>query len=152
LSDSLASHAGSHGAHAAHHPDLQHHFDTLDQQHEAATLGMWLFLITEVLFFGGLFLAYMLYRVWYPVAWAEASRELDIVLGAFNTAVLIGSSLTMAFAVRSAQTGKQRATVVWILLTMALGLVFLIVKYPGRTSSSKARRLARRRSISRCTS
>ena len=75
---------------------------------------MWLFLITEVLFFGGLFLAYTLYRIWYPVAWAEASRELDIVLGAFNTAVLIGSSLTMAFAVRAAQTGKQRATVVWI--------------------------------------
>jgi len=129
LSDAIAAHADPHGTHAAHHRDLQHHFDSLDQQHEAATLGMWLFLITEVLFFGGLFLAYMLYRVWYPVAWAEASRELDIVLGAFNTAVLIGSSLTMAFAVRSAQTGKQRATVIWILLTMALGLVFLIVKY-----------------------
>ena len=110
MSDAIAAHADAHGAHAAHHPDLQHHFDSLEQQHEAATLGMWLFLITEVLFFGGLFLAYMLYRVWYPVAWAEASRELDITLGAFNTAVLIGSSLTMAFAVRSAQTGKQRAT------------------------------------------
>jgi cytochrome c oxidase subunit 3 len=132
LSDAIAAHAGAHAghaAHAAHHPDLQHHFDTLEQQHEAATMGMWLFLITEVLFFGGLFLAYTLYRIWYPVAWAEASRELDIVLGAFNTAVLIGSSLTMAFAVRAAQTGKQRATVVWVLLTMALGLVFLIVKY-----------------------
>ena len=90
---------------------------------------MWLFLITEVLFFGGLFLAYMLYRVWYPAAWAEASRELDIVLGAFNTAVLIGSSLTMALGVRAAQTGKQRATVGWVLATMALGLVFLVVKY-----------------------
>ena len=129
MSDAIAAHAGSHGAHAAHHPDLQHHFDSLEQQHEAATLGMWLFLITEVLFFGGLFLAYMLYRVWYPVAWAEASLELDIVLGAFNTAVLIGSSLTMALAVRAAQTGLQRATVGWILATMALGLVFLIVKY-----------------------
>jgi cytochrome c oxidase subunit III len=129
LGDAIAVNDGHGDAHAHHHPDLQHHFDSLDQQHEAATLGMWLFLITEVLFFGGLFLAYMLYRVWYPAAWAEASRELDIVLGAFNTAVLIGSSLTMAFAVRSAQTGKQRATVVWILLTMALGLVFLIVKY-----------------------
>jgi cytochrome c oxidase subunit III len=129
LSDAIAAHADSHGSHAAHHHDLQHHFDSLEQQHEAATLGMWLFLITEVLFFGGLFLAYTLYRIWYPVAWAEASRELSIVLGAFNTAVLIGSSLTMAFAVRAAQTGKQRATVVWILLTMALGLVFLIVKY-----------------------
>jgi cytochrome c oxidase subunit III len=128
LSDALAAHADTHGGHA-HHPDLQHHFDTLEQQHEAATLGMWLFLITEVLFFGGLFLAYMLYRVWYPQAWAEASLELDIVLGAFNTAVLIGSSLTMALAVRAAQTGLQRATVGWILATMALGLVFLIVKY-----------------------
>jgi cytochrome c oxidase subunit III len=129
LTDAITTHGGSHGAHAAHHPDLQHHFDTLDQQHEAATLGMWLFLITEVLFFGGLFLAYMLYRVWYPQAWAQASLELDIVLGAFNTAVLIGSSLTMALAVRAAQTGSQRATVVWLLMTMALGLTFLIVKY-----------------------
>ena len=129
MTDALATHTGSHGTHAAHHPDLQHHFDTLDQQHEAATLGMWLFLITEVLFFGGLFLAYMLYRVWYPQAWAEASLELDIVLGAFNTAVLIGSSLTMALAVRAAQTGAQRAIVVWLLMTMALGLIFLIVKY-----------------------
>ena len=60
------SHDGHGDAHAHHHPELQHHFDTLEQQHEAATLGMWLFLITEVLFFGGLFLAYMLYRVWYP--------------------------------------------------------------------------------------
>ena len=90
---------------------------------------MWLFLVTEVLFFGGLFLAYMLYRIWYPEAWAEASLELDIVLGAFNTAVLIGSSLTMALAVRAAQTGLQRATVGWILATMTLGLVFLVVKY-----------------------
>ena len=129
MTDAIATHADSHGTHAAHHPDLQHHFDTLDQQHEAATLGMWLFLITEVLFFGGLFLAYMLYRVWYPQAWAEASLELDIVLGAFNTAVLIGSSLTMALAVRAAQTGSQRAIVAWLLMTMALGLIFLIVKY-----------------------
>ena len=132
MSDAIAAHAGAHAAHTAHsvhHPDLQHHFDSLEQQHEAATLGMWLFLITEVLFFGGLFLAYTLYRIWYPVAWAEASRELDIVLGAFNTAVLIGSSLTMALAVRSAQTGAQRATVGWLLVTMSLGLTFLVVKF-----------------------
>ena len=73
MSDAIAAHADAHGSHAAHHRDLQHHFDSLDQQHEAATLGMWLFLITEVLFFGGLFLAYTLYRIWYPVAWAEAT-------------------------------------------------------------------------------
>ena len=71
MADAMALH-GDHGdAHAHHHPDLQHHFDTLGQQHEAATLGMWLFLITEVMFFGGLFLAYMLYRIWYPRAWSQ---------------------------------------------------------------------------------
>ena len=101
----ITAHA-DHGAHAHHHPNLQHHFDSLEQQHEAATLGMWMFLITEVLFFGGLFLAYMLYRVWYPEAWAEGSYQLNLTLGTVNTVVLIGSSLTMA-----------------------LGLVFLIIKY-----------------------
>ena len=128
MAEALTAH-GDHGPQAHHHPDLQHHFDTLGQQHEAATLGMWLFLITEVMFFGGLFLAYMLYRVWYPEAWSEGSNELDIVLGAVNTAVLIASSLTMALAVRGAQTGLRRATVVWLLLTMLLGLTFLVIKY-----------------------
>ena len=70
--------------------------------------GMWIFLVTEVMFFGGLFMAYLLYRVWYPEAWSEGSLELDIVLGGFNTVVLIGSSLTMAMAVRAAQTGAPR--------------------------------------------
>ena len=129
MSDALAAHAGGHSGSHAHHPAQQHHFDTLTQQHEAATLGMWLFLITEVMFFGGLFLAYMLYRVWYPEAWSEASLELDVVLGGVNTVVLIGSSLTMALAVRAAQTGLRRATVSWLLLTMALGLTFLVIKY-----------------------
>ena len=90
---------------------------------------MWIFLITEVMFFGGLFMAYMLYRVWYPEAWSEGSRELDIVLGGFNTVVLIGSSLTMAFAVRAAQTGQRKGTIVWLILTMVLGLTFLVVKF-----------------------
>ena len=71
------------------------------------------------MFFGGLFLAYMLYRVWYPEAWAEGSAQLDIALGGFNTVVLIGSSLTMALAVRAAQTGLRKQTVVWLILTMA---------------------------------
>jgi cytochrome c oxidase subunit 3 len=136
LSDAHALHADSHpphgvggaGAHV-HHRDLQHHFDTLDQQHEASTLGMWLFLVTEVMFFGGLFMAYLLYRVWYPEAWSEGSLELDIVLGGVNTVVLILSSLTMALAVRSAQTGAPRATVNWLLVTMALGLTFLVIKF-----------------------
>jgi cytochrome c oxidase subunit 3 len=127
LSDAAAAHLDPH-AHA-HHPAQQHHFDTLEQQHEASTLGMWLFLVTEVMFFGGLFTAYLLYRVWYPDAWAEGSLELDIVLGGINTAVLIASSLTMALAVRAAQIGLPRATVSWLIATMVLGLTFLVIKF-----------------------
>jgi cytochrome c oxidase subunit 3 len=112
----------------AHHRALQHQFDTMEQQQESATLGMWLFLVTEIMFFGGLFLAYLVYRVWYPAAWAEGSQELDILLGGINTVVLITSSVTMVFAVRSAQLGAARATVNWILLTMGLGLTFLVIK------------------------
>lgn len=122
-----AAHADGHGH--GHHPALQHHFDSLQQQHEASTLGMWLFLITEVMFFGGLFMAYFLYRHWYPEAWAEGSNELDIVLGGINTAVLIASSLTMAMAVRAAQTGARRATVNWLLITMVFGVTFLVIKF-----------------------
>jgi cytochrome c oxidase subunit III len=119
-----------HGHHGhVHHPALQHHFETLGQQHEAATLGMWIFLVTEVMFFGGLFMAYTLYRIWYPEAWSEGSAELDIVLGGINTVVLIGSSLTMALAVRAAQTGARKATVNWLLLTMVLGFTFLVIKF-----------------------
>ena len=114
--------------HAHHHPAQQHHFDDLDQQQEASTLGMWLFLVTEIMFFGGLFTAYMVYRMWYPVAWAEASQKLNVWMGLGNTIVLIGSSLTMALAVRSSQLGQNKATMRWLFLTMALGLVFLVVK------------------------
>jgi cytochrome c oxidase subunit III len=133
LSDGIAAHAGHHDhhadAHVHHHPALQHHFESLEQQKEASTIGMWLFLVTEVMFFGGLFAAYMLYRIWYPDAWHEGSLELDLVLGGLNTVVLIGSSLTMALAVRAAQTGFPKATVNWLIATMLLGLVFLVVKY-----------------------
>jgi cytochrome c oxidase subunit 3 len=122
-------HADGHGqAHAAHHPALQHHFDTMGQQKEAAVVGMWVFLLTEILFFGGLFAAYMVYRIWYFDAFAEASRSLSLFWGGLNTAVLIGSSLTMAMAVRGAQTNKRTATVNWLILTMILGGVFLGVK------------------------
>ena len=127
MPNGVAAHAEPHGH--AHHPALQHHFQTMQQQQEAATLGMWIFLVTEVMFFGGLLMAYLLYRVWYPLAWAEGSLELDIRLGAFNTVVLIGSSLTMALAVRAAQTGAQKATVRWLLITMVLGVTFLVVKF-----------------------
>ena len=121
-------HADHGHAHAAHHPALQHHFDTMAQQKEAAVIGMWVFLLTEILFFGGLFVAYMIYRIWYFEAFAEASRRLSLFWGGLNTAVLIGSSLTMAMAVRSAQTNSRKATVNWLIITMILGCVFLGVK------------------------
>jgi len=127
LSNAVA-HADANGHAHAHHPALQHHFDTMGQQKEAVVVGMWVFLVTEILFFGGLFAAYMIYRVWYFDAFAEASRSLDITWGALNTAVLIFSSLTMAMGVRSAQTNKRTATVNWLILTMILGAVFLGVK------------------------
>jgi cytochrome c oxidase subunit 3 len=138
LPNGIAAHADGHpphgfgdaGAHAhAHHPAQQHHFQTMEQQLEASTLGMWLFLVTEVMFFGGLFLAYTVYRIMYPQAWSEGSLELDIVLGTINTIVLIGSSLTMAFAVRAAQTGWKKGTIWYLVVTMALGLTFLVIKF-----------------------
>jgi len=112
----------------AHHPALAHQFDSLAQQKEAATLGMWVFLVTEVLFFGGMFATYAIYRAWYPEAFAAASHELDVMLGTINTVVLITSSLTMALAVHAAQLG-QRKIVLWFLAaTMVLGAVFLGIK------------------------
>lgn len=95
-------------AHAHEQPGLAHHFDSYEQQRESATLGMWAFLVNEVMFFGGMFLAYYIYRSRFPLAFAAGSHELDITLGAFNTAVLIGSSLTMALAVRAAQLARAR--------------------------------------------
>ena len=112
-----------------HHPRLQHHFDSLEQQLYASTFGMWVFLVTEVLFFGGMFMAYILYRMWYPEMFVAASHHLSVPLGAVNTAVLIGSSLTMAFAVNAAQRGaRPREQVMWLLGTMFLGAVFLGIK------------------------
>ena len=124
-------HAAAHGkAHDDDHdPNLQHHFYSMDQQLEASTLGMWVFLVTEVMFFGGLFMAYLLYRYWYPMDWAAASNHLNVVMGGLNTAVLIVSSLTMALAVRSAQVGSWAGQVVNLILTIIFGTVFLVVKY-----------------------
>jgi cytochrome c oxidase subunit 3 len=109
-------------------PELRHHFDNLEQQFDASALGMWLFLVTEILFFGGLFLAYLVYRMAYPVAFQDASHHLDIVLGATNTAVLIGSSLTMAMAVYAAQIGNRNQQMRYLVGTMVLGIVFLGIK------------------------
>jgi cytochrome c oxidase subunit 3 len=112
-----------------HHPAaLAHQFDDLAQQREAATLGMWVFLVTEVLFFGGLFLVYSVYRTLYPAAFTAASHELDVMLGSINTVVLITSSLTMALGVRAAQTGQRRLLLLLLIATMVLGATFLGIK------------------------
>lgn len=113
---------------AAAHSALQHHFENMEQQREAGTLGMWVFLVTEIMFFGGLFLAYTLYRYEFPAAFATASNHLDIRLGGINTVVLIFSSFTMAMAVYSTQIGKQRNSIICLLLTLVLGLTFLGIK------------------------
>jgi cytochrome c oxidase subunit 3 len=120
-------HAGAaHGE--QHHPRLQHQFDSLEQQKESSTLGMWLFLVTEIMFFGGLFLAYLVYRTSYPKVFAAASHHLDVTWGGINTAVLICSSLTMALAIWSAQVDRRKLIVVFLIATMVLGAVFLGVK------------------------
>src|SRR5580765_2756183 len=115
-----AGHVTAHGA-ETHHPRQQHHFYSMDQQLEASTLGMWVFLVTEIMFFGGLFMAYVLYRYWYPEAWAAGSNHLNVTMGGLNTAVLICSSLTMALAVRSAQVGSRNGQIVNLILTIMLG-------------------------------
>lgn len=103
-------------------------FDDEAQQHEAAGLGMWTFLVTEVLFFGGLFTGYTVYRLTYPEAFAAASAHLFMTIGAVNTAVLLTSSLTMALAVHAAGERKRRALVGFLLVTLALGCVFMGLK------------------------
>ncbi len=117
----------SHAAHsaAAH---VAHQFDSAEQQRSASEMGMWLFLITEVLFFGGLFAAYTVYRVMWPDVFAQASMQLDMWMGAFNTFVLLTSSLTMALAVHAAQNGKRKQLEMLLVATILLGLTFLGVK------------------------
>jgi cytochrome c oxidase subunit 3 len=121
--------ADAHAA-ASHGPSspLRHHFANLSAQTEAASLGMWAFLATEVLFFGGMFAAYIVYRSLFRRAFEGASNLLDIKLGAFNTAVLILSSLTMAMAVWAASQGRKKLIILFLVLTIALGSVFLGVK------------------------
>jgi cytochrome c oxidase subunit 3 len=124
----VAIHPAGHG-HTPHHPYLQHHFDNMEQQAEASTLGMWVFLVTEIMFFGGLFMAYLVYRWQSPLGFQEASHHLNIYWGAANTAILIVSSLTMAFAVRAAQTSQPaRKQVFWLVSTMVFGAAFLGIK------------------------
>jgi len=106
-----------------------HQFDDLEQQHDAASLGMWIFLATEVMFFGGMFLGYTIYRFMYAEAFAAASNRLELLPGAINTTVLILSSFTMASAVYHAGLARERALRVSLLLTIVLGAAFLGIKF-----------------------
>ena len=133
--DAHGAPVSGHAAHHHHHPRLAHHFDSMEQQHNAAKLGMWLFLTTEILLFSGLFLAYAVYRVFHPEIFHAASRELSLALGGVNTVVLIFSSLTMALAVRAAQLSSNKSAFWWLTVTFLCGLTFMGVKaveYSGK--------------------
>jgi cytochrome c oxidase subunit 3 len=108
---------------------VAHHFDSADTQFDAGKMGVWLFLVTEILLFGGLFCAFAIFRSWYYPAFVEAHHHLDKVMGGINTVVLITSSLTMALAVRAAQTNKKGLTVGLLLVTLICAGMFLVIKY-----------------------
>lgn len=111
-----------------HEPGLQHQFEDMNQQEESVSIGMWMFLVQEIMFFGGLFTVYLVFRSKYPMAFAAGSNHLDAFWGGLNTIVLIVSSLTMALTVYYAQKGDRAKQVILILLTMFFGAVFLGVK------------------------
>jgi cytochrome c oxidase subunit 3 len=122
---------GDHGhdpIHAAN-PHLAHHFDTPQQQFDAGKLGIWLFLLTEVLFFAGLFCAYTVYRAMRPEVFVYAHYFLDTKLGAVNTCVLLLSSLTAAWAVRNAQLRQHGLLKLNIVITILCACTFMVVKY-----------------------
>ena len=110
-------------------PQHRHHFETVEQQREAGSFGMWLFLLTEIMFFGGLFFAYLLYRNWYYDAFFTASNQLSIPLGTANTAILITSGFFMALAVWCAEVRKKDMLVWTLILTTVFGVAFLGIKY-----------------------
>jgi cytochrome c oxidase subunit 3 len=110
-------------------PQHRHHFETPEQQREAGSFGMWLFLLTEIMFFGGMFFAYLLYRNWYYDAFVPASNQLSVPLGGANTAILISSGFFMALAVWAAEVRKKQMLVWTLILTTVFGLAFLGIKY-----------------------
>jgi cytochrome c oxidase subunit III len=114
---------------ATRSPGLQHHFDDSAQQLESSTLGMWVFLVTEIMFFGGMFASYTIYRNLFPDAFASTSHYMNVTIGAINTGVLICSSFTMVLAVRAAQLGQKKAVIWFLASTLILGTIFLVLKY-----------------------
>jgi cytochrome c oxidase subunit 3 len=119
----------AHGAHGHDGPHLAHHFDTYQQQFDAGKLGIWLFLLTEVLFFSGLFCAYTVYRGMHPEVFVYAHYFLNTTMGAINTCVLLISSLTAAWAVRNAQLAQRKLLVLNIVITIACACTFMVVKF-----------------------
>ena len=115
-------------AHAEETLALREQFDTAEQQKDASTLGMWIFLITEIMFFGGMFAAYTIYRSAYPTVFAVASSSLNVTICAINTCVLLLSSFTMVMAVRAGQMGKRNMIIIFLILTLIFGCIFLGVK------------------------
>ncbi|MGD0890855.1 MAG: cytochrome c oxidase subunit 3 family protein [Terracidiphilus sp.] len=134
MSDSTAIANGAPEAHGithghGEHPSYQrHHFESVAQQADATNFAMWLFLLTEIMFFGGLFTAYLIYRNWYYPAFVAASHQLNVWWGTANTGVLISSSFTMAMGVWCAETRRKSGLVLCLVLTFLLGLVFLGIK------------------------
>jgi cytochrome c oxidase subunit III len=126
--NSVAVPSSAHHHHHHHNPALLHHFATEQQQKDSADLGMWIFLGTEVMFFGGLFCSYLIYRRWYYGDFAAASTSIDAALGGTNTAVLICSSLTVVLAIWAAQTARRGLLILMLILTMLFGCVFLGIK------------------------
>lgn len=107
---------------------LKVQFDTLEQQHDASRLGLWLFLATEYLFFGGLFLAFSVYHLVYPHGFAEAGKHTNLLCGSINAALLLTSGLTMSLGVAAIRANRPKSCSVWLLVTVLLGLAFLAVK------------------------
>jgi len=115
---------------ATNHPtQLQHHFSEMAQQNDSAKLGMWIFLLTEILTFGGLFVAYAVYRAWNPDMFLMAHKALDVQMGALNTVVLILSSVTMALGIRAIQLDNPKQSVRFLVITIGFAVMFLVVKY-----------------------
>jgi cytochrome c oxidase subunit 3 len=110
------------------HPRLEEQYENLEQQHEVASLGMWIFLATEVLLFGSLFTGLGAYLVQYPAAFEKASEHLNWLIGGINTLVLLTSSLTMVLAVHYAKLGQRRPLVLFLSCTALLGICFLALK------------------------
>jgi cytochrome c oxidase subunit 3 len=128
LAGDTSAPARDHHHHPHGNPNLAHHFDTPEQQYGSAKIGMWVFLATELLMFGGLFCAYSVYRHNHPEVFLYAHHYLDKTWGAINTVVLLASSLTMAWGVRSAQLGQRKTLIVCLILTLLGGGGFMVIK------------------------